>query len=285
MAVAGLVASFAVAPSPRLEFLRDLLNRIDGVKPTQRIAVAIDGVDGAGKTHLAHELSALVDGASDRPYVNVTLDQFHRPRPQTDARGRSAQTFYRDSYDYDAFLACVMQPLRAGDPITPGVWDVETDSPRPPVTMNLPANTVVLVDGIFLQRPELVDIWDASIWVDVPFEISVPRGNARFGHDLDVSPESPANARYVGDSACTWHPPSPCSRRHGSSTTPTLNTRLSSDALLPGSPGKTGRRSATARSARDTPGMRMQGGTVGTCGSLPGRTSTSRWGPHKRHAP
>ncbi len=57
-----------------------------------------------------------------------------------------------------------------------------------------------LLDGIFLHRPELADLWDASVWVDVPFEVSVPRGNARFGAvDAEAAdPASAVNARYVG---------------------------------------------------------------------------------------
>ncbi len=52
------------------------------------------------------------------------------------------------------------------------------------------------MEGIFLRRPELVTEWDASLLVLVPWEVSVPRGNARFGGPAD--PDDPANARYVG---------------------------------------------------------------------------------------
>ena len=60
-------------------------------------------------------------------------------------------------------------------------------------------DAVLLVDGIFLHRLELADLFDASVFVDVPFEVSIPRGNARFG-ELDAGaadPASVANARYV----------------------------------------------------------------------------------------
>ena len=59
---------------------------------------------------------------------------------------------------------------------------------------------MLLLDGIFLHRPELADLWDASVWVDVPFEVSVPRGNARFGELTaeQADPASAVNARYVG---------------------------------------------------------------------------------------
>jgi uridine kinase len=37
----------------------------------------------------------------------------------------------------------------------------------------------VIVDGIFLHRDELRSYWDYSVWLEVPFEISIPRGAAR----------------------------------------------------------------------------------------------------------
>jgi uridine kinase len=37
-------------------------------------------------------------------------------------------------------------------------------------------DAVLLVDGFFLHRRERADLWDASVWVEVPIEVSVPRG-------------------------------------------------------------------------------------------------------------
>lgn len=53
----------------------------------------------------------------------------------------------------------------------------------------------VAVDGLFLHRDELADAWDVSVFLDVPFTVSVPRGAARDGGEPD--PVHPSNARYV----------------------------------------------------------------------------------------
>jgi uridine kinase len=57
--------------------------------------------------------------------------------------------------------------------------------------------SVLLLDGIFLHRAELVDFWDMSIFLHVPFEISIPRGASRgpgFGSpDLNAA----SNWRYL----------------------------------------------------------------------------------------
>lgn len=162
----------------------------------ERVAVAVDGVDGAGKTVLADQLAEVL--AAERDVVRVSIDGFHRPRSQRVARGRGPETFYEDSYDYDAFRRAVVEPFRRGEPLVPAVNDVLTDGPVHPDAVAVGVDTVLLVDGIFLQRPQLSDVWDATIWVEVPFSVSVPRGNARFGDEHDPDPDAESNHRYVG---------------------------------------------------------------------------------------
>lgn len=183
----------------RYAVLRDLAERVVALRPGERVAVAVDGFDGAGKTVLADQLAEVigaVDGARD--VLRVSVDGFHRPRAQRVARGRGPETFYEDSYDYGALRRAVVEPFRRGEPVTPAVNDVAADRPVHPDPVPVGTDTVLLVDGIFLQRPELADVWDATVWVDVPLAVSVPRGNARFPGDHDPDPEAEANRRYVG---------------------------------------------------------------------------------------
>lgn len=199
----------------RVGVLTELLDHFTDKLPAHRALVAIDGFDGAGKTHLAHELSALAARQHRRPIMNVTIDGFMQPQAARYRHGRGPDTFYQDSYDYPGFLHAVVEPLRAGQPITAQIWDVARDQPVPNTLLDVPPDAIVLVDGIFLHRPELVAIWDASVWVRVPFDVSVPRANARFPGDHDPDPQAPSNARYVGgqrlylaesdpESHCTW---------------------------------------------------------------------------------
>ncbi|GAA2476164.1 uridine kinase [Terrabacter carboxydivorans] len=188
-----------VRSTERYAVLRDLAERILALRPGERVAVAVDGVDGAGKTVLADELAEVIGAlAGDREVLRVSVDGFHRPRAERVARGRGPESFYEDSYDYAAFRHVVIEPFRRGEPVTPAVNDVDADRPVRPDPVPVGPDTVLLVDGIFLQRPELADVWDAAVWVEVPFSVSVPRGNARFGDGHDGDPEAAANQRYVG---------------------------------------------------------------------------------------
>ena len=46
-----------------------------------------------------------------------------------------------------------------------GAWDMSVEAP----VETAPANAVLVVDGVFLLRRELVDLWDFSVFVAVPF--------------------------------------------------------------------------------------------------------------------
>jgi len=159
--------------------------------------VGVDGVDGAGKTWLADELAHEVDRRGV-PTVRVMLDGFHNPSAHRHQRGPgSPEGFFRDSYDYDSFRALVLDPLSPGGSgvYVPAIHDVMDEQPVRASPLRARPESVVIVDGIFLHRDELVSYWDYSIWLDVPFEISTPRGAARGYGNAD--PSHASNRRYV----------------------------------------------------------------------------------------
>lgn len=159
--------------------------------------VAVDGVDGAGKTVFAGELAQRlrVEGAAVLP---VTIDGFHNPAEVRHRRGRdSPEGFYADSYDLEGFERLLLGPLATGGDrrIVRQIYDVTGESPVGPAIEAADDVEVLVVDGIFLHRPELIEWWDLSIWLEVPFEVSVPRGARRDGGHPD--PDAPPNRRYV----------------------------------------------------------------------------------------
>lgn len=161
------------------------------------VFVAIDGVDGAGKTVFAEQLAeVLCEGGAH--VIRVSIDGFHRLRELRYRQGRdSPQGFWEDSYDYAAFTEAVVAPLRAqvrGSYVT-AVHEVDSDRALRlrPVVNERPA--IVLVDGVFLLRHELREVWDFSVFLHAPFERSVARLALRDGANPD--PAHPSNRRYV----------------------------------------------------------------------------------------
>lgn len=167
--------------------------------PERIVRVAIDGVDGAGKTTLADALAPLVT-AQGRPTIRASVDDFHHPRAVRYARGRySPDGFYLDSYDYDAFRELLLDPLSPGGSgqYAARHFDHRTDAPFRLERQQAEPAAALIVDGVFLHRPQLESYWDLSVWLKVAAEISVPRGAQRGPGFGSPDPEAPANRRYV----------------------------------------------------------------------------------------
>ena len=129
-------------------------------------AVAVTGMSCAGKTTLAGEVSAVVDGAG-RPVVRVAYDDFHHPRARRYRRGRlSAQGYLDDAFDPEALRRLVLDPVAAGGPaVVPASYDLAGDVAVEPAPMPVGPGSVVLVEGSFLLVPQLAACWDLSVLV------------------------------------------------------------------------------------------------------------------------
>ena len=161
--------------------------------------VAVDGVDGAGKTMLADELATVV-GAGDREVIRASVDDFHNPRSVRYQRGRqSPEGFFLDSHDYDLLRRLLLDPLAPGGcrRFRRRAFDVSRDEPVDAAPQTAPDNAILILDGIFLHRHELRELWDYSIFLDVAFESSVARCVARDNPAASVDVNAPANRRYV----------------------------------------------------------------------------------------
>ena len=57
--------------------------------------------------------------------------------------------------------------------------------------------SVLVFDGIFLHRPELRDIWDLTIFLDAPFDVTIPRGAERGAASGSPDVHARSNQRYI----------------------------------------------------------------------------------------
>lgn len=158
-----------------------------------RAIIAVDGLDGAGKTRFADALAAQL-GIGNRAVFRASIDDFHQSRARRYARGKdSPEGFYRDSYDYPTFKRMLTEPFRTGwiGSFNLRAFDLVRDLPYQPVWSSGPKDALLIVDGIFLNRPELRGIWNYSIWLEVDPEVAAARMLERDG--VTSNPE-----RYSG---------------------------------------------------------------------------------------
>ena len=143
--------------------------------------VAIDGVDGAGKTILANELVKPI-ASRGRQVIRASIDGFHRPRAERYQHGANSPTsYYYDSFNYLALRSVLLEPLGANGnrQYRPRIFDYRTDQPIAEPSAEAEHNAILLFDGVFLLRSELNACWDYRIFVHANFEITVARAVQR----------------------------------------------------------------------------------------------------------
>jgi len=97
----------------RTALIQILIERILGVTCSHPVRVAIDGVDGVGKTYLANEIAESL--RKSRQVIRASVDEFHNPRSVRYRLGRhSAEGYFRDSFNYLALETVLLDPLSPG---------------------------------------------------------------------------------------------------------------------------------------------------------------------------
>ena len=139
----------------------DLLDRLCGRlreahELSPGVLLGVDGPDGAGKTTLADALAERMTA------LRTSIDDFHRP---------------------------------AADRVTLRTFDLSTDMATDRHAITVGHRDVLIVDGVFLLRPELADLWTVSVYLRISPEESLRRALIR-DVDLFGSAEQ-VRARYL----------------------------------------------------------------------------------------
>ncbi|WP_164201695.1 uridine kinase [[Micrococcus luteus] ATCC 49442] len=163
---------------------------------TGRRLIAVDGVDGSGKSTFATDLAAVIHAVT---VIVIHADDFLNLRAVRHRRGRdSPEGFWLDTYDYEALHRDVLVPLGRGGNgcYRPAAFDHRQDVRLSPPPLQAPQNAVVIVEGMFLHRDGLAEQWDFSCFLDVPFTETARRMAVRDGSHPD--PDHESMRRYVG---------------------------------------------------------------------------------------
>lgn len=151
---------------------KELLNNIQNLsKPA---IVGISGFGGAGKSTLANDLAKTVGG-----YV-VGVDAFFK---NTTDENYSLW----EIIDFDRLEQEVLVPFQEGRDISYSAFDWENNTLGQ--KQEMPTTDLLIVEGVGLFRPNLMQYFDFSIWIDCPLDVAIARGKKRdkeeYGQDHD----------------------------------------------------------------------------------------------------
>jgi len=147
------------------------------------ILVSIDGVDCSGKTTFATELSEYLH-SKEKNVIQATIDGFHNPREIRYKNGSTPESYYQDSFNYDALKSILLEPLKYSSPgkYKTAVFDFKTETEIKCKWQTAASDSILIFDGVFLLRPELRDFWDFSILLDISWETVIQRVIKRDGY-------------------------------------------------------------------------------------------------------
>lgn len=99
--------------------------------------------------------------------IRSTTDSFHRPRGERLKRGAtSAEGYYFDSHQLGRIVNELLIPFRQGaGEVLIAAFDEPSDTDLE-TKIIVDTSAVLVFDGLFLHRPEFVDLWDVSVFLE-----------------------------------------------------------------------------------------------------------------------
>ncbi len=180
----------------RQQLITAMAERILALPGRDRRRIAIDGVDGVGKSCFARELAGILT-ALGGVVITASADDFLHPRSIRYRLGRDSPLgYFQDSVDVRMLQRDLLIPLGPGGSGRYRIraFDHHHDCALPPDFLQAPEGTILVLDGLFLHRPSLAGTWDLSVFLAARFASTFQRMALRDGRSPD--PDAPSNRRY-----------------------------------------------------------------------------------------
>ncbi len=170
--------------------LRAITRGRASLSDTNALLVAVSGIDAAGKTTVTNKLafSLREDGLE---VAMISLEKWHNPRRRPISGPSPAVTYYQEAYRWPPLFERLLLPLKQNRQVTLKNALIEV-APEQFQTQTYEFHDVdiVLVDGIFLLKPQLRTYFDMAFWIDVSFMTALNRA-------LKVKPRGVSISQYM----------------------------------------------------------------------------------------
>lgn len=166
---------------------------VRGQTPDSRaVLVALTGIDGCGKGFVSRQLADVLC-ATEVHAIIVNIDGWLDLPQVRFSRVDPAAHFYANAIRFDALFSQLVRPLRDGRGIRlEADFAEETATPYRRHVYEFADVEVILLEGIYLLKRELVGDYDLSAWIDCSYETALERAIARAQEGL--SPEDTVRA-------------------------------------------------------------------------------------------
>jgi uridine kinase len=168
-----------------LEGVADIIRK---QKEEHPFLVAIDGIDCAGKTTFADDLEQFMTDQGFK-IIRASLDEFHNPKEFRHQRGKdSPEGYYLDSFNYKVLFDYLLDPLRQSGSreYRTKAFDYKKDEWIKSELKTAEKDNILIFDGVFLLRPQINEVWDLRIYLDISYDECLRRARERDGKSAEI---------------------------------------------------------------------------------------------------
>ncbi len=162
-------------------FIADSIEKLH--TPEQTLIVGIDGLGGAGKSTVSKEIIAVLR-SKGYDVALLHIDDFIHPKSiRYNNDFAPWECYYNLQWRYDYLINEVIGALKSGESLCKSIelYDKDNDTYLNQ-SICLKNGGILIIEGIFLQRSELSDIFDYMIYIDVPEKTRLKRVLSRDGY-------------------------------------------------------------------------------------------------------
>lgn len=191
---------------PKIIFEK-ILEFVKSHKKEYPFVIGINGIDTSGKTKFAKGLNAFLQEKGLKTQL-IKLDDFHNPKSIRYDGQNEAENYLNKSFNFDSLINDILTPIKQTGRLQKNIkhLNLDTDKYDLEKTYDIDKDTVVILEGVFLFKKELLPFLDYKIFLHISFETARERARVR---DIPIQGEGvmkkyetkylPAQARYLNE--------------------------------------------------------------------------------------
>ena len=157
--------------------IQSLLDELITKKSSKRVyVIGIDGLGGAGKSTVSNSLQLKLQNKGYETYVLHMDDFIHTKQIRYNGSKEEWYCYYNIQWRYDYLVKKILLPIKDGSKINKLIelYDKENDN-YILEAVDILQGSILILEGIFLQRKELKGYLDYIIYIDVPKKLRLKR--------------------------------------------------------------------------------------------------------------
>lgn len=162
------------------------------------VIVGVNGVDTAGKTRFAWDLAQYLIERGQATQI-VHLDDFHNPKEIRAQGVNEIDAYIHNAFNLELLTTALLAPVHAGGSVekTLSLLDLEMDNMTNQRQYTITPDTIVIIEGVLLFRPQLDTFFDYRIFLDIDFHEVIRRAAGRDKNRFDENVAERYRRKYI----------------------------------------------------------------------------------------